>query len=103
MIAGWNAQNHLVVGRNVKPGQQIQLAIFGVNGHRPLGDYVAHLGYALYRSKPGSEVIRKEALEHMAKACKADIAASAGIDFSALRGDSTADTPRSRRSAGLPC
>jgi tetratricopeptide (TPR) repeat protein len=34
------------------------------------GDYVAHLGYALYRSKPGSEVIRKEALEHMAKGVK---------------------------------
>ena len=32
VIAGWNAENHLVVGRNVKPGQQIQLAIFGVNG-----------------------------------------------------------------------
>ena len=32
VIAGWNAENHLVVGRNVKPGQQIQLAIFGING-----------------------------------------------------------------------
>lgn len=32
VIAGWNAQNQLVVGRNVKPGQQIQLAIFGING-----------------------------------------------------------------------
>lgn len=32
VIAGWNAENHLVVARNVKPGQQIQLAIFGVNG-----------------------------------------------------------------------
>jgi gluconolactonase len=32
MISGWNAPNRLVVGRNVKPGQQIQLAIFGVNG-----------------------------------------------------------------------
>jgi two-component system alkaline phosphatase synthesis response regulator PhoP len=34
------------------------------------GDYVAHLGYALYRSKPGSDVIRKEALEHIAKGVK---------------------------------
>ena len=34
------------------------------------GDYVAHLGYALYRSKPGSDVIRKEALELMAKGVK---------------------------------
>ena len=31
-VAGWNAENHLVIGRNVKPGQQIQLAIFGING-----------------------------------------------------------------------
>ncbi|MBL8178995.1 MAG: SMP-30/gluconolactonase/LRE family protein [Bryobacterales bacterium] len=32
VISGWNAPNRLVVGRNVKPGQQIQLAIFGSNG-----------------------------------------------------------------------
>jgi CheY-like chemotaxis protein/tetratricopeptide (TPR) repeat protein len=34
------------------------------------GDYVAHLGYALYRSKPESDVIRREALEHIAKGVK---------------------------------
>jgi tetratricopeptide (TPR) repeat protein len=34
------------------------------------GDYVAHLGYALYRTKPGSDVIRREALEHIAKGVK---------------------------------
>ncbi len=32
MVAGWNAPNRLVVGRDVKPGQKIQLAIFGING-----------------------------------------------------------------------
>jgi gluconolactonase len=32
VVKGWNADNRLVVGRNVKPGQQIQLAIFGING-----------------------------------------------------------------------
>jgi gluconolactonase len=32
MITGWNAENKLVVGRNVKAGQKIQLAIFGANG-----------------------------------------------------------------------
>jgi gluconolactonase len=32
VISGWNAPNRLVIGRDVKPGQQIQLAIFGVNG-----------------------------------------------------------------------
>lgn len=32
VISGWNAGNRLVIGRNVKPGQKIQLAIFGANG-----------------------------------------------------------------------
>jgi len=36
VVAGWNATNRLVVGRNVKPGQKIQLAVFGING--PLSD-----------------------------------------------------------------
>lgn len=32
VVAGWNAPNRLVVGRDVRPGQKIQLAIFGING-----------------------------------------------------------------------
>lgn len=32
VINGWNAPNRLVVGRDVKPRQQIQLAVFGING-----------------------------------------------------------------------
>lgn len=32
VIGGWNAPNRLIVGRNVKPGQKIQLAVFGING-----------------------------------------------------------------------
>jgi len=32
VIAGWNASNRLVIGTNLKPGQQIQLAVFGANG-----------------------------------------------------------------------
>jgi gluconolactonase len=32
VVAGWNAANRLIVGRDVKPGQKIQLAIFGING-----------------------------------------------------------------------
>ena len=32
MIKGWNATNRLIIGRDVKPGQKIQLAVFGVNG-----------------------------------------------------------------------
>lgn len=57
VIAGWNAQNHLVVARNVKPGQQIQLAIFGVNG--PLSNpptnfiYVRYARLAFYKTEPG--------------------------------------------------
>jgi len=57
VIAGWNAENHLVVGRNVKPGQQIQLAIFGVNG--PLSNpptnfiYIRYARLAFYKTEPG--------------------------------------------------
>ena len=32
VIKGWNADNRLIVGRGVRPGDQIQLAVFGVNG-----------------------------------------------------------------------
>ena len=32
VVSGWNALNRLVVGRDVRPGQQIQLAVFGING-----------------------------------------------------------------------
>jgi len=36
VVGGWNAPNRLVIGRGVRPGQQIQLAVFGANG--PLSD-----------------------------------------------------------------
>lgn len=36
VIQGWNGVNRLVIGRNVQPGQKIQLAVFGING--PLSD-----------------------------------------------------------------
>ena len=36
VVKGWNAPNRLVVGRQVKPGQPIQLAVFGMNG--PISD-----------------------------------------------------------------
>jgi gluconolactonase len=57
VIAGWNAQNKIVVGRNVKPGQQIQLAIFGING--PLSNpptnfiYIRYARLAFYKAEPG--------------------------------------------------
>ena len=75
VIAGWNAENHLVVGRNVKPGQQIQLAIFGVNG--PLSNpptnfiWLRYARLAFYKGAAGPlaltpsevnvEVVRKDA------------------------------------------
>jgi len=36
IVAGWNATNRLLLSRGVKPGQRIQLAIFGING--PISD-----------------------------------------------------------------
>ena len=36
VIQGWNGVNRLVIGRNVTPGQKIQVAVFGING--PLSD-----------------------------------------------------------------
>lgn len=35
-IRGWNAPNRVVIARNVRPGQRIQLAVFAANG--PLSD-----------------------------------------------------------------
>src|SRR5947199_2339498 len=32
VIKGWNAENRLIIGHDVKPGQKIQLAVFGING-----------------------------------------------------------------------
>ncbi len=61
MIAGWNGRNRLVIGRNVKPGQQIQLAVFGANGplSNPPTNYIwlrfARLSF--YRSDPGPVAI----------------------------------------------
>ena len=57
VIAGWNAANRLVVGRDLKPGQKIQLAIFGINGpiSNPPTNYI-WMRYArllLYRAEPG--------------------------------------------------
>jgi sugar lactone lactonase YvrE len=31
VVAGWNAPNRVLISRNVKPGQQVWLAIFGMN------------------------------------------------------------------------
>jgi gluconolactonase len=36
VVGGWNTPNRLVIARDAKPGQKIQLAVFGANG--PLSD-----------------------------------------------------------------
>ena len=46
VIKGWNAENRLIIGRGVKPGQTIQLAIFGVNG--PLSNPPTNYIYIKY-------------------------------------------------------
>jgi gluconolactonase len=56
VISGWNAPNRLIVGRNVQPGQQIQLAIFGANG--PLSNpptnfiWMRYAKLAFYKADP---------------------------------------------------
>jgi gluconolactonase len=36
LVRGWNAPNRVIVGQDVRPGQEIQIAVFGANG--PLSD-----------------------------------------------------------------
>jgi gluconolactonase len=59
VIKGWNAENRLIVGRNVKPGQKIQLAIFGINGpiSNPPTNYI-YMRYAKleFHKVPGGPV-----------------------------------------------
>jgi gluconolactonase len=42
LIKGYNAPNRVLVARNVKPGQQFQLAVFGANGplSNPPGNFI---------------------------------------------------------------
>jgi gluconolactonase len=46
VVSGWNAPNRLIIGRNVKPGQRIQLAVFGING--PLSNPPTNFIYVRY-------------------------------------------------------
>jgi gluconolactonase len=62
VVAGWNAPNRLVIGRNVNPGQKIQLAIFGMNG--PISNpptnfiFMRYAKLSLYRTAPGPVAIQ---------------------------------------------
>jgi len=59
VIKGWNAENRMIVGRDVKPGQTIQLAIFGINGplSNPPTNYI-YMRYAKleFHKVPGAPV-----------------------------------------------
>lgn len=59
VIKGWNAENRVIVGRDVKPGQKIQLAVFGINGpiSNPPTNYI-YLHYAKleFHKVPGGAV-----------------------------------------------
>jgi gluconolactonase len=57
MVAGWNAPNRVVAGRHVRPGQKIQLAVFGINGplSNPPTNFIFMRGarLAFYPGTPG--------------------------------------------------
>jgi gluconolactonase len=62
VIGGWNAPNRVLVARSARPGQRIQLAIFGVNG--PLSDPPANFIWMrtarldfYRRGEPGPEAV----------------------------------------------
>ncbi|HSE42677.1 MAG TPA: SMP-30/gluconolactonase/LRE family protein, partial [Acidobacteriota bacterium] len=57
VISGWNAPNRLIIGRNVMPGQKIQLAVFGMNGpiSNPPTNYI-WVRFARIQFYPGSTV-----------------------------------------------
>jgi len=61
VVAGWNAPNRLIVGRNVRPGQRIQLAVFGANG--PLSNpptnfiFMRYARLTFHRETPGPVAI----------------------------------------------
>ena len=55
VVRGWNAPNRVVVGRDVRPGQQIQLAVFGMNAplSQPPGNFIWVRSATLDFYKPG--------------------------------------------------
>ena len=56
VVAGWNAPNRVLIARDARPGQHIQLAIFGMNG--PISDAPTNYIFiheAKLQFVPGSE------------------------------------------------
>jgi gluconolactonase len=72
LIKGFNAPNRIIVGRNVRPGQRIQLAILGANGplSNPPGNFiwVRSVSLDFYKAvrfdaarEWGGDIVRKDA------------------------------------------
>lgn len=57
LVGGWNVPNRLVVARDVRPGRQIQVAVFGMNG--PISDAPENYIW-----------VRSARLEFFAEACR---------------------------------
>jgi gluconolactonase len=55
LVKGFNAPNRVVLGRDVRPGQQFQLAVFGMNGpvSNPPGNYIWIRSATLDFYRPG--------------------------------------------------
>jgi gluconolactonase len=68
LIKGFNAPNRVVLGRDVRPGQQFQLAVFGMNGpvSNPPGNFIWVRSATLDFYRPGTagrvEQVRTEIL-----------------------------------------
>jgi gluconolactonase len=78
VIAGWNAPNRVVVGRDVKPGQKIQLAIFGSNG--PLSN------------PPANFIFIREARLHFARGPRGPVAVTPQeVNVDVIRNDAAID------------
>ena len=71
LVKGFNAPNRVVLGRDVRPGQQFQLAVFGMNGpvSNPPGNFIWVRSATLDFHRPGetgrvqpvhTEVIRRD-------------------------------------------
>jgi gluconolactonase len=83
MVRGFNSPNRLIITRNAKPGQQIQLAVFGMNG--PISGspenfiWIKSATLDFYKSVPRFEAIRAEVVRKDA-ALDAIVPANATIE-----------------------
>lgn len=69
-----DAERHFREGESHLAGKRYDEAAesFGMSAHLDpsQGEYRAHLGYVLHLQNPGSDIVRREALEHIAKGVK---------------------------------